>query len=47
MPIRRVPGGWKWGRHGKVYPTRKGAVKQAAAAHARGYREKVKRGRKR
>ncbi len=39
MPIRRVKGGWKWGGKGHVYPTREGAEKQAAAAHANGYRE--------
>lgn len=39
MPIKRVKGGWQWGKHGKIYPTRKGAVKQAAAAHAHGYQE--------
>ena len=39
MPIRKVPGGgYKWGSKGKTYPTREGAEKQAAAAHANGYR---------
>lgn len=42
MPIRKVPGGYKWGGHGKVYPTRKQAERQAAAAYAHGYREKKK-----
>jgi hypothetical protein len=39
MPIRKVAGGYKWGSKGKVYPTRAGAAKQAAAAYAHGYRE--------
>lgn len=40
MPIRRVKGGFKWGKHGKVYKSRKSAVKQAAAAYAHGYKGK-------
>ena len=38
MPIRKVSGGYKWGGHGHVYPTRAGAERQAAAAHANGFR---------
>jgi len=37
-PIRRVPGGYKWGKHGAVVPTHAGAVRQAQAAYAHGYR---------
>lgn len=37
MPIRKVKGGWKWGGKGHIYPTREGAEKQAAAAHANGF----------
>jgi hypothetical protein len=37
MPIRKVRGGYRWGRHGKVYPTRSGALRQARAAYANGY----------
>lgn len=40
MPIHKVSGGYKWGSHGKVYPDRKGAERQAAAAHANGFVEK-------
>jgi hypothetical protein len=40
MPVRKVKGGYRWGRHGKVYPTREQAEAQGAAAHARGYRER-------
>lgn len=39
MPIRKVKGGFKWGKHGHVYKTRKGAERQAAAAYANGYEE--------
>lgn len=42
MPIHRVDGGYKWGNHGKTYPTREGAEKQMRAAFANGYRETVK-----
>jgi len=43
MPIKRCKlkkgkQGWKWGDGGKCYPTRKQAEKQAAAAHAAGYK---------
>lgn len=31
MPIKRVPGGYKWGNKGKVYKSKAGAVKQARA----------------
>jgi hypothetical protein len=33
-----MKGGYKWGRRGKTYKTRAGAVKQARAAYAHGYR---------
>jgi hypothetical protein len=39
-PIRKVSGGYQWGHHGHVYPTRAGAERQAAAAHANGFRER-------
>jgi len=42
MPIRKVKGGYQWGKHGKVYPTREQAERQARAAYAAGYREKKK-----
>lgn len=31
MPIRKVKGGYKYGKSGKVYKSRKKAVKQAQA----------------
>lgn len=40
MPIRKVKGGYKWGRRGKVYKSRKKAARQARAAYAHGYRKK-------
>ena len=43
MPIHKakLPSGkegFQWGNHGKVYPSKKGAEKQAAAAHANGFK---------
>jgi hypothetical protein len=43
MPINKVQGGYRWGKSGKVYKTRKEAEKQAAAAYASGYKPKRKR----
>lgn len=31
MPIRKVKGGWKYGRTGKIYKSKKKAIKQAIA----------------
>jgi len=31
MPARKVKGGWKWGKTGKVYKTRKEAIQQGIA----------------
>ena len=39
MPVTRVPGGWRWGGQGKVYPTKEQAERQGRAAYASGYRE--------
>ena len=47
MPIIKVKRGYKWGKSGKVYPTRKQAERQAAAAYASGYGKKKKRPKKR
>ena len=41
MPIRKVKGGYKWGKKGKVYRSRKGAERQAAAAYASGYKKSM------
>lgn len=40
MPVRKVKGGYKWGKSGKTYSTKKAATKQARAAYASGYRKK-------
>ncbi|OYJ13516.1 DUF2213 domain-containing protein [Shigella boydii] len=37
MPVRKVNGGWQWGEHGKVYPTKEEAEEQEQAAYANGY----------
>ena len=39
MPVHKVPGGYKWGKSGHVYKSKKGAQKQAAAIFASGWRE--------
>jgi hypothetical protein len=39
MPVRKVKGGYKWGRRGKVYKNRKKAAAQGYAAFKHGYRE--------
>lgn len=47
MPIVKVKGGYRWGSQGKVYKSRAGAERQAAAAYASGYKgDKGKRKRK-
>jgi len=43
MPTHKVKGGWKWGKHGKVYPTKAQADKQGRAAYAHGYGKKKRR----
>lgn len=40
MPIRKVKGGYQWGKGGKVYPTREQAERQAKAAYAAGYKKR-------
>lgn len=40
MPVRKVPGGYQWGKTGKVYPTQQQAEAQGKAIYASGYREK-------
>jgi hypothetical protein len=40
MPVHKVSGGYKWGNHGHVYPSKKGAEKQARAIYASGYHGK-------
>lgn len=38
--VQKVKGGYKWGEHGKVYPTKKQANAQAKAIYASGYKKK-------
>ncbi len=40
MPVRKVQGGYRWGKSGKTYPTKRQALKQARAVYASGYRKK-------
>lgn len=40
MPVHKISEGYKWGKQGKAYPTKRGAEKQAQAAYANGYKEK-------
>lgn len=42
MPIRKVKGGYKWGKTGKVYPTKKQALRQSRAIYASGYKSNKK-----
>ena len=42
MPIQKVKGGYRWGKTGKIYPTRKQAEKQRQAIYASGYKTKIK-----
>lgn len=39
MPVRKVRGGFQWGEHGKIYPTKAEAQAQGQAAYANGYKE--------
>ena len=38
MPVHKVPGGYQWGNHGKVYKTKAEAERQGRAAYAHGYK---------
>jgi len=40
MPVHKVNGGFQWGTHGKVFPTKAQAERQGRAAYANGYRGK-------
>lgn len=42
MPVRKVKNGYKWGKSGKVYKTKKQAEAQGRAAYASGYKGKRK-----
>ena len=40
MPVRKVKGGYKWGKSGKTYKRKKDAKKQGRAIYASGYKKK-------
>ena len=40
MPVRKVKGGWQWSKNGKIFKTKKAALRQARAAYASGYKMK-------
>lgn len=42
MPVQKVKGGYRWGKTGKVYPTRKAAETQGAAIEASKARHAVR-----
>lgn len=42
MPVRKVEGGYKWGKSGKTYKKKEDAEKQARAIYASGWYEKAK-----
>lgn len=37
MPVRKVAGGYQWGKTGKVYKTKAAAERQGKAIYASGY----------
>lgn len=43
MPVRKVPGGYKWGNTGKTYPTKSQAERQGRAVKANSGDKKPKR----
>tara|TARA_B100000674_G_scaffold480251_1_gene479625 strand:- start:1557 stop:1757 length:201 start_codon:yes stop_codon:yes gene_type:complete len=48
VPVRRVKGGYRWGKSGKIYKTKKAAERQGRAIYASGYgKKKKKRSKKR
>lgn len=40
MPVRKVKGGYRWGRKGKVYKSKAKALRQGRAIHASKRRRK-------
>ena len=38
MPVHKTKNGYKWGKTGKEYPTKKQAERQARAIYANGYK---------
>ena len=46
MPVRKVKGGYRWGKSGKTYKTKAEAEKQGRAIYASGYRNGTRKKRK-
>ena len=42
VPVRKVKGGYRWGKSGKVYKSKKAAERQGRAIYASGYGKKKK-----
>ena len=42
MPVTKVKGGYRWGKSGKIYKTKKEAERQGRAIYASGYNKKEK-----
>ena len=42
MPVRKVKGGYRWGKSGKIYKSRAEAEQQGRAIYASGYGKKKK-----
>ena len=40
MPVRKVKGGYRWGKSGKIYKSKAAAEKQGRAIYASGYGKK-------
>jgi len=39
-PVHKIKSGYRWGKSGKIYPTKAQAQRQARAIYASGYRGK-------
>ena len=42
MPVRKVKGGYRWGKSGKIYKSKAKAEEQGRAIYASGYGKKKK-----
>ena len=38
VPVRKVKGGYRWGKSGKIYKSKKAAQRQGKAIYASGYK---------
>ena len=46
MPVRKVKGGYRWGKSGKTYKTKAEAERQGRAIYASGYKNGSRKKRK-